>query len=65
MKQLGRPTEFSSDRVTKALRVSPELDRRLKIAAAERGVSVNVLINAALTDYLQRLVPVEELFKAQ
>jgi predicted HicB family RNase H-like nuclease len=65
MKQLGRPVEFSADRVTKALRVPPELDRRLKIAAAERGVSVNVLINAALNDYLQRLVPVEQLLQAQ
>jgi predicted HicB family RNase H-like nuclease len=65
MKQPGRPAEFSSDRVTKALRVSPELDRRLKSAAAERGVSVNVLINAALNDYLQRLVPVDQLLKVQ
>ena len=65
MKQTGRPKEFPTERVTKALRVSPELDERLKSVAAERGVSVNVLVNAALNDYLQRLVPLDLLLKAQ
>jgi hypothetical protein len=59
----GRPREFDPDRVTKAVRIPPELDQQLKAAAAERGVSVNLLINTALTDYLQRLVPVDQLLR--
>ncbi len=59
----GRPVEYSEPRVTKALRVSPELDARLKDAARERGVSVNLLVNTALTDYLGRLIPVGELLR--
>ena len=31
---------------------------RLKATARERGVSANLLINAALEDYLDRLLPV-------
>ena len=61
MANTGRPREYDEDRVTKAVRISPELDLRLKAAARERGVSVNLLINAALDDYLERLVPVEQL----
>lgn len=56
----GRPREYDEDRVTKTVRISPELDDRLKAAARERGVSVNLLINTALDDYLERLLPVEQ-----
>lgn len=48
---------------TKALRISQELDLPLKAAARERGVSVNLLINSAVDDYLSRLIPVEQLVK--
>lgn len=61
MANTGRPREYEQDRVTKAIRISPELDSRLKAAARERGVSANLLMNAALDDYLARLVPVEQL----
>lgn len=61
MAKTGRPREYDEERVTKAVRISPELDQRLKMAAHERGVSVNLLMNAALDDYLGRLVPVERL----
>jgi len=60
---MARPREFDEDRVTKALRISADLDSRLKAVARERGISVNVLINAALTDYLNRLLPLEELLR--
>ena len=63
MAQIGRPREFEEQRVTKAVRISPELDKQLKEVARERGVSVNVLVNVALNDYLQRLVPLEDLLK--
>lgn len=63
MANTGRPREYGEDRVTKAVRISPELDDRLKAAARERGVSVNLLINTALDDYLERLLPVEQVLK--
>ena len=63
MANTGRPREYNDERVTKAVRISPELDHRLKAAARERGVSVNLLMNAALDDYLGRLVPVEQLLQ--
>ena len=63
MAQIGRPREFEEQRVTKAVRISPELDQRLKQVARERGVSVNVIMNMALKDYLERLLPLEDLLK--
>ena len=59
----GRPREYEEPRVTKAVRISPELDERLKAAARERGVSVNLLMSAALEDYLDRLLPVDQVLK--
>jgi predicted HicB family RNase H-like nuclease len=59
---VSRPVEFD-DRVTKSLRVTPETDARLKAVAAERGVSVNTIINAAIEGYLTRLVPLSELLR--
>jgi len=61
----GRPREFDNDRITKALRIPPSLDDRLKHAARERGISVNLLMNNALEDYLRRLVPVDEVLKTR
>jgi predicted HicB family RNase H-like nuclease len=63
MANTGRPREYDEHRVTKAVRISRELDDRLKAAARERGVSVNLLMNAALDDYLGRLVPLEHLLE--
>jgi|EndMetStandDraft_8_1072994.scaffolds.fasta_scaffold1000284_2 predicted HicB family RNase H-like nuclease len=59
----GRPREYDEHRVTKAVRISPDLDERLKAAARERGVSVNLLMSAALEDYLDRLLPVDQVLK--
>ncbi|MEM7341844.1 MAG: CopG family transcriptional regulator [Actinomycetota bacterium] len=61
MAQRGRPKTYSEDRKVKAVRISEELDRDLKAVSAERGVSVNLLINRAIADYLARLTPVDEL----
>jgi predicted HicB family RNase H-like nuclease len=61
----GRPKQFDDDRVTKALRIPPGLDHRLKDAAAERGISVNLVINRAIEDYLNRLLPVDEIMRAR
>ena len=58
----GRPQEFG-ERITKAVRLDPELNKRLKEEARRRNISANLLINAAVEDYLQRLVPVEDLLR--
>lgn len=58
----GRPSEFG-ERITKAVRLEPQLNRRLKEEARARGVSANLLINAALEDYLNRLVPIEDVLR--
>ena len=63
MANTGRPREYDDDRVTKAVRIGPELDARLKKAARERGLSVNLLMNVALEDYLDRLLPLDQLLK--
>ncbi len=63
MATTGRPREYDEERVTKAVRISSELDLRVKTAARERGVSVNLLVNAALDDYLSRLVPVSQVLQ--
>lgn len=63
MAATGRPREYEPDRVAKAVRISPALDEQLKAAARERGVSVNLLVNIAVEDYLKRLLPIEEILK--
>jgi predicted transcriptional regulator len=55
----GRPQEFG-DRITKAVRLEHDLNERLKAEARARNVSANLLINAAVKDYLGRLLPVED-----
>lgn len=44
-----------------AIRLDPEVHRRLKDAAQERDVSVNWLVGKAVTEFLDRLIPVEEI----
>jgi len=63
MGQAGRPREYQESRVTKAVRISADLDDKLKAAAKERGVSANLLVTAALEEYLERLVPVDQLLR--
>lgn len=43
------------------LRVTPEFHDRLLAAASERGFSMTWLAKRAITDYLDRLLPVEEI----
>ena len=63
MAQIGRPREYEEQRVTKAVRIGADLDQRLKQVARERGVSVNVIMNMALNQYLERLLPLEEVLR--
>ena len=58
---MARPKVHQEPRVTTALRVPRDLHERLKLAAEERQVAVNLLAVKALEDYLDRLIPVEDL----
>ena len=57
---MARPREFD-DRVTKAVRLSPQLDERLKALARVRQVSVNLIMNWALEEYVEQAPRVEDL----
>jgi hypothetical protein len=46
------------------IRLSPELHARLAQAAEERDLSINYLVNRAVTEFLPRLIPVEELWSS-
>ena len=59
--RMPRPKIHHEERVTTALRVPKPLHERLKEAAANRQVGVNLLAVTAIEDYLSRLIPVEEL----
>lgn len=58
----GRPHQYGP-RVTKAVRLDADLDDRLKKEAAARSVSANLIINKAVEDYLERLVPLDEVLR--
>lgn len=58
----GRPPEFG-DRITKAVRLDSALNEKLKTEARRRNVSANLLITAAIEDYLGRLVPIEDVLR--
>ena len=49
-----------SRRVAIAVRLPAATHRRLTQAAGERDVSINWLVNRAVVEFLDRLIPVEE-----
>lgn len=59
-KATGRPKQHG-ERTGTAIRLPSEMHAELKSAAAERDVSVNWLVNLAVREMLERLIPVEEL----
>lgn len=59
---MGRPREYQ-DRVETGLRLPKDLHDRLVAAAAERDVSVNLLVTKAIDVYLDHLVPVDEVLR--
>lgn len=59
MTKVGRPREGRTSAT--AVRFTPELHERLTEAARERDMSVNLLVNRAVADFLDRLIPVEEM----
>lgn len=58
---MARPKVHHEDRVTTAFRLPTELHARLTRAAAERDLSANFLAVKALEEFLDNLVPAEEL----
>jgi predicted transcriptional regulator len=61
----GRPTVYDEKRVTTNVRFDPDLHRRLHEAANDRDVSVNLLVNRAVADYLDRLLPLDEITRTR
>jgi predicted HicB family RNase H-like nuclease len=51
---MGRPRIYDEPRVATAIRLPTSLHEELRAAAAERDVSVNVLVNRAVQAYLRR-----------
>ncbi|MCU1426777.1 MAG: hypothetical protein JWL83_777 [Actinomycetia bacterium] len=62
---MGRPRVHQEERVTTAVRVPKTLHDRVRAAADERQVGVNLLVVRALEEYLDRLVPVDELVRTR
>ena len=62
---MGRPRVHDEERVTTAVRVPKTLHDRVRAAASERDVGVNLLVVRALEEYLDRLVPVDEVVRTR
>ena len=58
---MARPKIHKEKRVTTAIRVPERLHEQLVQAAQERDLSVNYLVVRAIEDFLERLIPAEEL----
>jgi len=59
--QVSRPRENHDQRVTTAVRLPADLHERLKATARERDVSANYMVVRAVEEFLERLIPVDEL----
>lgn len=57
---MARPKVYG-ERVTTQVRFPPELYETLRAAADERDLSINYLVNAAVREFLDNLIPIEEL----
>jgi predicted HicB family RNase H-like nuclease len=56
----GRPRQYQP-RTVSSIRLTPELHERLAAEAAARDVSANSIATKAITHYLDRLIPVDDL----
>lgn len=61
---MARPKKFEQQRVTKAIRISPEVNEALARLAEERQVSVNLLVSWALEQFIEAAKPVDEIKRA-
>ena len=57
---MSRPKIFKERRISTAIRLPETLHETLKKAAAGRDVSVNFLVTRAIGEYLDRLIPADE-----
>lgn len=57
---MARPKLYEEPRVATAVRLPPELHDRLRSEAMRRQVSANLLVERAISVYLDRLPPFEE-----
>lgn len=57
---MARPREYPPRSGT-TIRFAPDLHDRLVAAARERDLSANFLANRAVEEFLDRLIPVDEL----
>jgi predicted HicB family RNase H-like nuclease len=60
VRRLGRSGDRHA-RIATCARLPKDVHEALRIAAEDRGVSMNWLICRAVAEYLDRLVPVEEM----
>lgn len=61
VRRMARPKVHHEERVTTAFRLPKDLHHRLQEAAAERDLSANFLAVKALEEFLDHLVPADEL----
>ncbi len=57
---MSRPKRYDN-RTSIGLRMPESLHRMLQRAAEERDVSMNWLVNRAVAEYLDRLIPADEI----
>ena len=62
---MARPKTFHEQRVTTAIRLPESLHRRLSDEADARDVSLNLLVTKAVENYLEALLPLEELISTR
>ena len=56
---MARPRTYEEPRIATAVRLPESVHRRLREAAANRDISVNLLVTRAVTDLLDRLPTAE------
>lgn len=56
---MARPKVYVEDRVATAVRLPLSVHERLHAAASDRDVSANLLITRAVTEFLDRLPPLD------
>jgi len=59
VRRTARPKKYLEPRITTAIRLPPDLHKRLQETAASRDTSVNHLMIKAATAYLSRLPELE------
>lgn len=64
MAEAGRPRTHG-DRISTAVRFTPETHQRLSEEAKTRDVSASWLVNRAVEEFLEHLIPVDEILRTR